>query len=321
MTDHPYRVIFMGTPDFAVPALEALAKSSDYQVVGVVTQPDRPAGRGKAIQASSVKQAAATLSDAQILQPEKLRDPGVFEHLQAIQPDLIVVAAFGQILRQTVLDLPRYGCINVHASLLPRWRGAAPIQAAIRAGDTESGITIMKMDAGLDTGPVLSQRALPIANDETGQSLHDKLAKVGGELLIETLAPYLRGEITPQPQDDSKHTYAPMLKKEDGLIDWAQSAEAIERQVRAYHPWPGTYTTWNGQILKILPQDTGDLPSVLPAQAAPGEVVLRGPGLVGVGTGDGLYVPYMLQLAGKAAVAVGAFVNGYKAFVGSMLGG
>src|SRR5437868_2797819 len=175
------RVVFMGTPEFSVPPLRALLAAPGLDVIGVVTQPDRPAGRGNTIQQSPVKQAAVAVN-IPVIQPQKLREPGAFEQLQAWQPDLIVVAAFGQILRQQVLDLPRYGCINVHASLLPRWRGAAPIQAAIRAGDAQTGITIMKMDAGLDTGPMLSQRAIPILPTDTGSTLHDKLAELGGPL-------------------------------------------------------------------------------------------------------------------------------------------
>jgi methionyl-tRNA formyltransferase len=312
--DHVTRVIFMGTPDFAVPTLRALLSAPDYTVVGVVTQPDRPAGRGKAIQQSPVK-SVALAAGLPILQPQKLREPGVFEQLQAWQPDLIVVAAFGQILRQNVLDLPRFGCINVHTSLLPRWRGAAPIQAAIRAGDEQTGITIMRMDAGLDTGPILSQRAIPIDPADTGQSLHDKLAALGGSLLIETLGPYLRGEIIPQPQDDSQQTYAPMLKKEDGAIDWSQPAEAIERQVRAFDPWPGTYTHWNGQTLKILAGKA--IPGI---SREPGHVTRLADGLIAVGTGNGLYALHSVQLAGKPATPVSAFVNGHSAFIGSILG-
>jgi methionyl-tRNA formyltransferase len=308
------RVVFMGTPDFAVPALQALLTTPDYQIVGVVTQPDRPAGRGKAIQQSPVKQVALA-ANVLILQPEKLRAPGVFEQLQAWQPDLIVVAAFGQILRQNVLDLPRFGCINVHASLLPRWRGAAPIQAAIRAGDQETGITIMVMDAGLDTGPMLSRRAIPVEPTDTGQKLHDKLAPLGGVLLIETLGPYLRGEIKPEPQDESKQTYAPMLKKEDGLIDWTQPADAIERQVRAFDPWPGTYTSWNGRQLKILSGKVARGP-----ESVPGFVGRDPLGEVAVGTGSGMYAPEVVQLAGRPATPIQAFVNGHPDFVGSTLG-
>ena len=309
------RVVFMGTPDFAVPPLRALLAAPGFDVIGVVTQPDRPAGRGNTIQQSPIKQAALA-TNIPVIQPQKLREPGAVEQLQAWQPELIVVAAFGQILRQQVLDLPRYGCINVHASLLPRWRGAAPIQAAIRAGDTQTGITIMKMDAGLDTGPMLSQRGIPILPTDTGSTLHDKLAELGGPLLIETLEKYLRAEITPQPQDESAQTYAPMLKKEEGAIDWTQPAEAIERQVRAFDPWPGTYTQWNGQTLKIL---SGTV--VSNRDAAPGLVIRLPDGMVGIGTGRGVYVPDRVQLAGRPVTPMSAFVNGHSTFVGSTLPG
>jgi methionyl-tRNA formyltransferase len=194
----------------------------------------------------------ATEHGIPVYQPEKLRRAEAIETLRKWLPDAYVVAAFGQILPQAVLDIPHYGSINVHASLLPRWRGAAPIQAVIRAGDSQSGITIMKMDAGLDTGPILSSRAIALSQRETGQSLHDKLAALGAELLIETLPGYLSGVIQPQPQDDAQATYAPAIAKEEGIIDWTQDAAAIDRLVRAFTPWPGTMTTWNGQPLKIL---------------------------------------------------------------------
>jgi methionyl-tRNA formyltransferase len=313
------RLVFMGTPDFAVPTLKALLAAPDFEVVGAVTQPDRPAGRGNVLQQSPVKKVAAAAGVA-VLQPEKLRKPEAFEALRALQPDVIVVAAFGQLLRQNVLDVPRFGCINVHASLLPRWRGAAPIQAAIRAGDAQTGITIMRMDAGLDTGPVLGQRAIPISPDETGERLHDKLAALGGSLLLEVLRPYLQGELLPAPQDDSRQTYAPMLKKEDGAIDWTQPAAAIERQVRAFHPWPGTFTTWAGQTLKVLPGGAANLPCVLPGTAAPGAVIQAAPGQIAVGSGADLFVLPLVQLAGRAAVSAGAFVNGHRTFVGAVLG-
>jgi methionyl-tRNA formyltransferase len=313
----PYRVIFMGTPEFAVPALRALLEAPEFAVVCAVTQPDRPAGRGQKLQASPVKEVALA-HGVPILQPQKLRDVGVFEQLQAYAPDLIVVAAFGQILRQNVLELPRYGCINVHASLLPRWRGAAPIQAAILNGDSETGITIMQMDVGLDTGPILRQRALPIAPDETGQTLHDKLAALGGTLLVETLRDYLSGKIVPQPQDDSLHTYAPMLKKEDGRINWADSAARIARQVRAYYPYPTAYTEWDGQLLKILPAQAPDALTVQAGRAAIGEVIAYGDGIA-IGTGEGLYVPQQVQLAGKSVQPVRDFLNGHRAIIGSRL--
>ena len=315
-----YDVLFMGTPDFAVPSLNALLAAPNYRVVGVVTQPDRPAGRGHALQASSVKRAALAVGIT-VLQPEKLRAPGVYEQLPALKPDVIVVAAFGQILRQNVLDLPRFGCVNVHASLLPRWRGAAPIQAAIRAGDMHSGITIMKIEAGLDTGPMLAARAIPIASDDTGQTLHDKLAALGAPLLIETLDSYLAGHITPQPQDNALSTYAPMLTKDDGRIDWSQTAAEIARQVRAYDPWPGTFTAWDGQSLKILggspllneytnPTDSGRVITITHHQRA----------AIAVGTADGLFQLERVQLAGRSAVEIDAFVLGHPTFLDAHLG-
>ena len=270
------------------------------------------------MQAPPVKQVAVA-QGVPILQPQKLREAGIFEQLQAYAPDLIVVAAFGQILRQNVLDLPRYGCINVHASLLPRWRGAAPIQAAIRAGDSETGITIMQMDAGLDTGAMLRARSVSIAPNETGQTLHDKLAALGGDLLIETLRDYLSGSLTPQPQDDALHTYAPMLKKEDGQINWAASAAEIARQVRAYYPYPIAYTHWDGQLLKILPDDAPDSVTVQAGSAAVGKVIALAEGIA-VGTGSGLYLPQKVQLAGKAVQPIRAFLNGHSAILGAQLG-
>jgi methionyl-tRNA formyltransferase len=242
------RIAFMGSPDFAVPALKLLAGA--YPVVGVVTQPDRPAGRGRALLPPPVKVAALELG-LPLLQPEKIRQPEVFQRLSDWNPDVIVVAAFGQILRQNVLDLAPFGCINIHASLLPRWRGAAPIQACILAGDVETGVTIMKLDAGLDTGPSLSQRAIPIEPEDTGGRLFDKLAALGGELLMDTLPDYLSGKIVPQPQDNNRATYAPMLKKEDGLLDLSQPAETLARRVRAFNPWPGTYFLMNELPLKV----------------------------------------------------------------------
>ncbi|HRE49225.1 MAG TPA: methionyl-tRNA formyltransferase [Aggregatilineales bacterium] len=317
----PYRIVFMGTPDFAVPPLHALIASPQFAVAAVVTQPDRPAGRGNKLQQSPVKQAALAAS-LPVLQPEKLRAPGVFESLAAFAPDLIVVAAFGHILRQNILDLPPYGCVNIHASLLPRWRGAAPIQAAIRAGDAETGITMMTMDAGLDTGAILRSAAIPITATETGDTLHDKMATLGGAMLIETLLAYLAGAITPTPQAETGSTYAPMLKKEDGRIDWTQPAEAIDRQVRAYHPFPGTFTFWNGEYLKILPALTPSTPSAPPTlagDAPPGQVIFRD-GVAAIGTGAGVYIPQRVQVAGRPALSVSDFLNGRRDFLGALLG-
>src|SRR5664279_3360979 len=268
----------MGTPDFSVPVLERLI--AHHRVIGVVTQPDRPAGRGHQVQMSPVKQVALA-AGIPVFQPEKIRRPDAVETLKQWSPDVYVVAAFGQILPQAVLDIPPHGSVNVHASLLPRWRGAAPIQTVIRAGDAQTGITIMKMDAGLDTGPILRQRAIPIAPDETGQSLHDKLALLGGDLLIETLPGYLNGTIQPQAQDNALVTVAPRIQKEEGHVDWTQSAAQIERTVRAFTPWPGTFTLWNGQQVKIL---TGH---IIDGAAAPGQVVNARSAAAAIGTGAG----------------------------------
>ncbi|MFZ5911616.1 MAG: methionyl-tRNA formyltransferase [Chloroflexota bacterium] len=245
----------MGSPDFALPSLRALACRGKSQtcptdVVGVVTQPDRAAGRGRELKPPPVKTLALELG-LSVIQPEKLREPGAMEQLRAWSPDLIVVAAFGQILRPEALDLPRFGCINVHASLLPRWRGAAPVNAAILYGDEETGVTIMKMDAGLDTGPILGQRALRIAPDETAASLFDRLSTLGADLLLETLPGYLSGAIVPHPQPEEGVTYAPMLKKEDARLDFNRPGQELARQVRAYHPWPGAFIDWQGAPLKI----------------------------------------------------------------------
>jgi methionyl-tRNA formyltransferase len=243
------RIVFMGSPDFALPSLSALAKL--YDMVGVVTQPDRASGRGRELKAPPVKTLALELN-IPVMQPEKLRAPEAMTQLREWSPDLIVVAAFGQILKRDVLDLPRYGCINVHASLLPRWRGAAPINAAILAGDEETGVTIMRMDAGLDTGPMLAAKSIRIKRDDTAGSVFQTLSTLGADLLVETLPEYLAGNLKPVPQPEDGATYAPMLKKEDGLLDFTHPAVELERRVRAMNPWPGTWFEWDGGPLKVL---------------------------------------------------------------------
>ena len=304
------KVVFMGTPDFATAALTALI--AQHEVIGVVTQPDRPAGRQRQPQPSPIK-TLALAHHIPVFQPEKIRRPEAIAELQKWQADVYVVAAFGQILPQTVLDIPPHGSLNIHASLLPRWRGAAPIQAAIRAGDSQSGITIMKMDAGLDTGPILSKAVVPLAPDETGQSLHDRLSRVGADLLIATLPGYLNGSIKPKPQNDSLATYAPMIKKAEGEIDWQQFAFVIERLIRAFTPWPGTYTNWNGEQLKILSAD------VIAGSASPGQVIVKGE-RIAVGTGDDLLAPTQVQLAGRKALPIDEFVKGRPDFRQAALG-
>ena len=304
------RIIFMGSPDFAVPVLDALVASGGvephaYTVVGIVTQPDRPAGRSGTLKPPAVKEAALRLGIPS-LQPEKLRAPEAMDQLRTWSPDLIVVAAYGQILRPDLLDLPKYGCINVHGSLLPRWRGAAPIQASILAGDQETGITIMKMDPGVDTGPTLSQRSIPIAPEDTTGKLFEKLAPLGAELLLETLPRYLNGELVPQSQPEEGATYAPMLKKEDGILDFSQTAFALERRVRAYNPWPGAWFEWHDAPLKVLRARVS-------AEKSPGAGHrLTVEGCPALGTGAGILILEEIQPAGKKSMPGKAFLAGAR---------
>ncbi len=242
------KIVFMGSPDFSLLTLRLL--NEHYQVVGVVTQPDRASGRGRDLKAPPIKTLALELN-LPVIQPEKLREPEAIQKLKEWAPDLIVVAAFGQILRKDVLELPKYGCINIHASLLPRWRGAAPINAAILAGDEETGVTIMKMDVGLDTGPMLAMKKIRIRRDDTAGSVFQTLSTLGANLLIETLPEYVAGTIIPTPQPEEGATYAPMLKKQDGLLDFTHTAVDLERRVRAMYPWPGAWFEWNGNVLKV----------------------------------------------------------------------
>jgi methionyl-tRNA formyltransferase len=297
------RVVFMGSPDFAVPALQALA--SQYRLTGVVTQPDRPAGRGGTLKPPAVKAAALRLG-VPVIQPDKVRNPEAMNQLRAWAPDLIVVAAFGQILRPDVLDLPKWGCINIHASLLPRGRGAAPIQAAILAGDQQTGITIMKMDPGVDTGPLLSQRAIPISPEDTAGTLFEKLAPLGAKLLLETLPRYLSGELQPQPQPAEGVTYVPMLKKEDGLLDFNQPAAALERRVRAFNPWPGTWFEWNGAPVKVLRARVREATSPGAGQ----RLLLEG--YPAIGTGAGILILEDIQSPGKKPMPGKAFLAGAR---------
>jgi methionyl-tRNA formyltransferase len=257
------RVIFMGTAELSCASLEALAQNENFSVVTVVTQPDKPKGRELKFQPSPVKMQAEKFN-LPVLQPLKARDEKFIGELRELKPDLIVVVAYGQILPQSILDLPRFGCVNVHTSLLPRHRGAAPIQWAIAGGDTETGVTIMKMDAGLDTGPILSMRRTPILPTDDSQSLHDRLARLGAELLVETIPAYVAGKITPQPQTAEAFTYAAKIKKEDGQIDWNLPAEQIWNRLRAFTPWPGAFiflkTDLKPQLLKIWKAEVVEMP-------------------------------------------------------------
>ena len=296
------KVVFMGSPDFSLACLRALAKH--YDVVGVITQPDRASGRGRELKSPPVKTLALELG-IPVMQPEKLRAPEAMEQLRAWAPDLIVVAAFGQILKKDVLDLPRYGCINVHASLLPRWRGAAPINAAILAGDEETGVTIMRMDVGLDTGPMLTKRSIRLTRDDTAGSVFQTLSQLGADLLIETLPRWIAGEIQPQVQDDVFATYAPMMKKEEGKLDFTRDVNELERRVRAFNPWPGAFMDLDGTILKIHRAHVGS------------SNVEKGQRLIvqdqpAVGARSGLLILDEVQPAGKKPMSGKSFLAGAR---------
>ena len=293
--------MFMGTPDFAVPSLVRLAEG--FQVVGVITQPDRPSGRGRKLVPPPVKRAALE-SGAEVFQPENANAEHALQKIQKWDPDLICVAAYGQILKPTLLDLPQFGCINVHASLLPRWRGASPINAAIKHGDSQTGVTIMQMGPGLDDGSILAQESIDILADETAGSLSDRLADLGGKLLAATIPLYVSGKISPRMQDHSITTYAPLLKKSAGELNFELSAESLARTVRAYSPWPGTYTFWN-ELRLIIHQARAV------SVTSPGAGVLTVyNGYPAIGTSAGILVLDQLQLAGKNKSAGPAFING-----------
>ena len=292
----------MGSPDFALSTLQALAGA--YDVVGVVTQPDRASGRGRELKPPPVKVLAQKLN-IPIMQPEKLKQPEAMEQLRAWAPDLIVVAAFGQILRKEVLELPRFGCVNVHASLLPRWRGAAPIHAAILAGDEETGVTIMQMDVGLDTGPMLSRRSIRLKPDDTAGSVFQSLSTLGADLLLETLPDYLSGKLQPTPQPEEGATYAPMMKKEDGKLDFTSDVNELERRVRAFNPWPGAFMDFDATILKVhcAHVEQGD------ASVGQRLIVQNQPA---VGARGGVLVLDEVQLAGKKSMSGKSFLSGAR---------
>jgi methionyl-tRNA formyltransferase len=308
----------MGTPDFAVPALRALqegAAAQNWQVITVCTQPDRPAGRGKKLEASPVKNYALAQA-LPVLQPLSLRkEPATVAALAALAPDLIVVAAYGLILPKSVLQIPTFGCINIHASLLPAYRGASPITAAILAGDQATGVSLMLMDEGLDTGPVLAQARQMLQPNETTTSLSQRLAEQGAALLYANLPRWLAGLLPPIPQHElaGQPSHCGLIKKEAGRIDWQQRASQIERMTRAYTPWPSAYTTWRGEVFKLWQA------AAVPGQALPGLVVNTAQG-VAVGTGEGLLLLHTVQPAGKRAMDLRSFLNGAAEFIGSELG-
>ncbi len=298
------KIVFMGSPEIAVPALNVLA--DHYSVVGVVTQPDREAGRGKKIVQPPVKEAALK-RDIPVIQPERMKVPGTFEQLQAWDPDMIVVMAFGQILRRNVLELPRLGCLNAHASLLPRWRGASPIQASILNGDKTSGVTIMQMDPGIDTGPMLASREIGIADDDTTVTLSEKMAALAAELLIETIPGYAEGTVVPVPQPEEGACYTGMISKQDGIMDFSQPAASLERKIRAYNPWPCASFEIDGGMVKVYKAHIAENTEHL----QPGtRTVCRG--IPAVAAADGLLVLDELQAPGKKAMPGKAFLSGYR---------
>ena len=304
------RVVFMGSPAFAVPSLEALAER--YDVVGIITQPDRAAGRGRRLRSSEVKRYAQARSIA-VLQPSRLRGPEVVQQIESWASDVIVVAAFGQLIPPAILDLPEHGCLNVHPSLLPRWRGASPVQAAILHGDEGSGVTIMKLDAGLDTGPILSQRKVRVLPQETAGDLAGRLAKLGADLLIETLPAYLQGALTPEPQDEALATYSPEIPKSAGEMDFTRTADELARQVRAYEPWPASFLTWKGRRLIVHRAQAHN-----PDGNGPGQVRAVD-GYPAVMTSAGLLILEIVQPEGKRSMDGADFVRGAPGFVGSLL--
>ena len=310
------RVIFMGTPDFAVGTLQALLQS-EHEVVAVVTQPDKPKGRGKAMQFTPVKEVAAE-AGIPVLQPKKVREEAVVEELRSYHPDVIVVVAFGQLIPKSILEMPKYGCVNVHASLLPKYRGAAPIQWAVIDGEEKSGVTTMQMDEGLDTGDMLLTEEVTLDPEETGGSLFDKLSQVGAQLLLKTLDALENAAVTPQKQPaESTTAYADMLNKKMGEIDWSQSAVQIERLVRGLNPWPSAYTHLAGKTLKIWKA------AVRPSREQkkePGSVILEDKKHFGIQTGDGVLEILELQLEGKKRMTADAFLRGYQLENGTKLG-
>jgi methionyl-tRNA formyltransferase len=314
----PVRVVFLGTAELACASLEALRRQAGVSIVGVVTQPDRPKGRDLRLQPSPVKQTAQRLG-LSVLQPEKAREPGFVESIRLLRPDLMVVAAYGQILPQALLDVPRFGSLNVHTSLLPQYRGAAPIQWALLEGDAETGVTIMQVNAGLDTGPIVSQARTPILDTDDAVSLHDRLATLGGDLLCRTLSGYLNGSLAPQPQPEQGATYARKITKEDGWIDWSKPARRVWNQVRGLTPWPTAWTrVMHGQQLRMLKVWRAEIAAPAGHQGFPGTVLNHDSGVV-VACGEGSVRLLELQREGGRRQETRSFLPGHPLPVGLVL--
>ncbi len=309
------RIIFMGTAPLAAVILRALHSAFPARIVAVVTQPDRPKGRDLALQPSAVKAAALALG-LPVLQPEKARDPAFVTHLASLKPDVIIVAAYGQILPQAILDLPRHGCLNIHTSILPRHRGAAPIQWAIANGDIETGVTLMRMDAGMDTGDILAIERTPIRDDDNSPTLHDRLAELGAQLLVKALPDWCNGKLHPVPQDHSLATHARKITKEDGRLDWSLDARTLWNRMRAFTPWPGAYTTLpnanRNLTLKVLRADPLPGPN-----GDPGTILDTGPAGIVVACGAGALRLSEVQREGGKPLLAGAFLAGFPLPVGT----
>jgi methionyl-tRNA formyltransferase len=296
------RIVFIGTGEIGVPTLQALLKS-EHEVVGIVTQPDKPVGRSQLIEPPPIKKALSGTNT--VLQPARIKDRQAIEEIRALRPDVIVVMAYGQILPRGVLEIPKIACLNLHASLLPRWRGAAPIQAAIAAGDIETGITVMYMDEGLDTGDILLQRTVDILPGDTGGSMHDRLAEIASAALFESLKMLAQGAAPRIPQDNTCATYAPKLKREDGKIDWSATAEVIERKIRAFNPWPGAFMKFDGRNLKIFSA------AIVPIHGTPGKT-LRSENELVIAAGEEALSLCDVQLEGKRRMTAAEFLRGHR---------
>lgn len=310
------KVVFAGTPAFALPTLQALLEAG-HTVLAVYTQPDRPAGRGRRIAAAPVKEFARRRA-LRLSQPERLGEHESAE-LRALAPEVIVVVAYGLILPPAILTIPRHGCLNVHASLLPRWRGAAPIARAIEAGDRETGVCIMQMETGLDTGPILGEARVSIEDNDTAATLQERLAPLGAQLLVSTLRRLERGAVHAVPQDATRACYAPKLRKDEGVLDWSRPAIALQRKVRAFNPWPVTTTMWNGRRLRLWEAAPVVSPTGTP-HAAPGVVLAVDEAGIHVATGDGVLTLTRLQVEGGKVLSANEFANGYRMRAGDRLG-
>ena len=306
------KIIFMGTPAFAVPVLQRLL-DAEQDVMAVYSQPDRPSGRGKKLSPTPVKQFALE-NGLDIRQPRSLRPEDVQTELASLSPDVIIVAAYGLFLPPAVLELPPLGCLHIHPSLLPKYRGPSPVVTAILNGDDVTGVTIMKLDEGMDSGPILAQREVSIGGDERAPELTNRLFALGADLLIDTLHVWASGQVEARQQNDHHATITSLVKKEDGEIDWTHSAKLIARMVRAYQPWPGTFTYWNGKLLKIVTA------SATEGEVLPGKVISPGDDRLGIGSSDGVLEVTSLQIEGKKAMTAKEFLQGYQEFVGAELG-